>query len=98
MELLGEQFGLVVVPRPADVAVDLLQTDQVGILGLDDLDDPFEGVPAISAADAFVDVVAEDPHRSSDLAADRPAITAVNLGDTEELLPIQIEPFVDASQ
>ena len=46
----------------ADVPVDLLEADQVGVLVLDDLDDPLDPVTPVAAADPLVDVVAEQSH------------------------------------
>ena len=59
MERLAEFPGLVVVPRSRDVTVDLLQADHVGVLGLDDLDDPLEAVATIATADPLMNVVAQ---------------------------------------
>ena len=56
---LGEAPGLVVVPRPADVAVHFLEADEVGLRLLDDPDDPLDSVAPIAAADTLVDVVAQ---------------------------------------
>ena len=53
---------LIVVARAAGIVIDLLQADQVRILVLDDFDDPFQPVPPIASADAFVDVVTQEPH------------------------------------
>ena len=59
MQRLAELLGLIVVARPRDVTVDLLQADQVGVLGLDDLDDPLETVTTITTADPLMNVVAQ---------------------------------------
>ena len=59
MQAPRSDSGLVVVARPRDVPVDLLQADEVGVLGLDDLDDPLEAVAAIASADSLVNVVAQ---------------------------------------
>ena len=53
---------LIVVLRPSHVAVDLLKTDQVWILVFDHLDNAVEAITAVTPADAFVDVVAEESH------------------------------------
>ncbi len=62
-EVVGQQLGLVVVAGAADVAVDLLQADDVGVLRLDDGEDPPESIAAVAAADSLMDVVTQDPHR-----------------------------------
>ena len=62
VEGLGQLTRLVVVPRSPHVPIDLLEADQVGILVLDDLDDPFQAVAAVATADAFMDVVAQESH------------------------------------
>ena len=59
VEGLGELPRLVVVPRPPDVAVDLLEADQVRVLLLDDPDDPLDAVAAVAPADPLMDVVAQ---------------------------------------
>ena len=41
----------------------LLQTAKIRILRLNDIDDPLEPIAAIVAADALMDVVAEESHR-----------------------------------
>ena len=51
VQRLAELLGLIVVARSRDVAVDFLQTDQVGVLGLNDLDNPLETVTTIATAD-----------------------------------------------
>ena len=56
---LDELTRLIVVPRSGDVAVDLLEADQVGVLILDDLNHPLQPVTSITPADAFMDIVAE---------------------------------------
>jgi hypothetical protein len=53
------------IARAAMIAGDLLQTNQIGVLFFDDLDDPLQTVEPITAADAFVDVVTQKSHRSS---------------------------------
>ena len=35
-EVVGQKLGLIVKPRTADVPIDLLQADDIGIFGLDD--------------------------------------------------------------
>ncbi len=42
--------------------VHLLQTHDVRVLVLDDIDDPFQAISAVAPANAFVDVVAQEPH------------------------------------
>jgi hypothetical protein len=58
-KVLGQQFRLVVVPRPSDVLIDLLEADQVGVFQLDDFDDPLELVASIASANALMDVVTQ---------------------------------------
>ena len=72
MEGLDELTRLVVVPRPRHLPVHLLEADQVGILVLDDLDDPLEAITPVSPADAFMDVVAEKSHDRRSVALFRP--------------------------
>ena len=62
VEGLGQRMRLIVMPRSRHVAVDLLKTDQVGILVFDHLDNAVEAITAVTPADAFVDVVAEESH------------------------------------
>lgn len=60
-ELMSEQARLIVVVRAADMAIDFLQTDQIGFLFLDDFDDSFETVAAIGS-DTFVDIIGQQTH------------------------------------
>src|SRR6202035_1462274 len=48
IERVAELSRLIVVPRPRHMTVDLLEADQVGVLGLDDLDDSLEAITAIA--------------------------------------------------
>ena len=59
---LAQLPGLVIVPRPRHVTIDFLKADEIGVLGLDDLDDPIETIEAVAAADPLVDVVAQKAH------------------------------------
>ena len=61
-EMFGQHLGLMVKLRTLDVQVDFLQADDVGVLLLDDRDDPFNLVAPVETADAFVDVVAKEAH------------------------------------
>ena len=61
-EVAGEQPRLVVEAAAANVAIDLLQADEIGILRLDAVDDPRERIAAVAAADPLVDIPAEEPH------------------------------------
>src|SRR6266446_6199455 len=61
----GHHLRLVVEARPARVVIDLLQTDQVRVLLLDHLQNPFQAVAPVAAANAFVNVVAKKSHRSA---------------------------------
>ena len=62
MEIVGQHPRLIVKARAADVVIDFLQANQVGIFLLDDFDHPLEPVAAVAAADPFVNVVTEQPH------------------------------------
>ena len=62
LEMVGEQLGLIVIPRPACAVGDLLQADQVRLLAIDDLDDPVKPVSTVAAADALVNVVGQQSH------------------------------------
>ena len=62
MKGLDELTRLVVVPRSSHVTVHFLKTDQVGVLILDDLDDPIQTVASITPADAFMNIVTEQSH------------------------------------
>ena len=57
-----QQLGLMVESRAADVVVDLLQADHVGLEVLDDLGNPLKAIATVAAADALVNVVADDAH------------------------------------
>jgi hypothetical protein len=59
---LDELTRLVVVPRSRHVTIHFLEADQVGVLILDDLDDPLQTVATITPADAFMNIVAEQSH------------------------------------
>jgi hypothetical protein len=59
MKLLSQQVRLIAKTRSTDVVVDFLKTNQVWILMLDDLDNPFEPIASIASADAFMNVVAQ---------------------------------------
>ena len=63
VEGLGEALGLVVVPRPADVPIDLLKADQVGGFLGDHPDDPLDPIAPVAPSDPLVDVVAQESHR-----------------------------------
>ena len=62
-EVAGEQPRLVVVAAAADVAIDLLQADEIGILGLDAVDDAVERIAAVATTDPLVDVPTQEPHQ-----------------------------------
>ena len=62
-EVVGQQLGLIVVTGAADVSVDLLQADDVGVLRFDHGQDPAEPVAAIAGADPFMDVITQNAHR-----------------------------------
>ena len=62
VEGFGEQARLMVESRTADVAVDFLQTDEIGVLFLDNVDNPFNPVSTVAPADSFVDIVTQQPH------------------------------------
>ena len=64
LEIIGEQAGLVVEMGAGGIAGDFLQAKHVRVFGLDDVDHPLQPVEPIAAADAFVDVVAEEAHES----------------------------------
>ncbi len=63
--MLGKHFHLIVVMRTANVAIDLLQANDVGILVLDHPNDAFQAVAAIPAADALVNVITQQTHRKT---------------------------------
>src|SRR5262249_31159017 len=56
---------LVVILRAPGVAGDFLQADERGVFFLDDMPDSVEPIAMIDAADALVDVVSEESHRTS---------------------------------
>jgi hypothetical protein len=62
-EVAGEEPRLVVVLAAANVAVDLLQADQVWVFRLDAGDDSIERIPAVAAPDSLVNVPTEQPHQ-----------------------------------
>jgi hypothetical protein len=57
-----EEPWLIIEPAPSHETVNLLQTDQVGILRLDAVDDPRKRIPPVTAADPLVDVPAQQSH------------------------------------
>jgi hypothetical protein len=71
VEVPRQQLALVVKTRAANVVIDLLQANQVGVLLLDHVDDARQVVAAIAAADSFVDVVAQKPHGSREFTGRR---------------------------
>src|SRR5205823_5371628 len=62
-EAIGQQARLIVITRAAHMVIDLLQANQIGILLLDHVDDPFEVVAPVAPADSLMNVVAQKPHR-----------------------------------
>ncbi len=63
LEVLAEQRRLIIASATLEEMRDLLQQQQIGIFVLNHLDDALQAVAPIVAADSFVDVVAEKPHR-----------------------------------
>ena len=57
---VAQEVDLAIGIRPAGVLIDLLQHDEVGIVSSDDVRDAQGIVESVDAADALVDVVAED--------------------------------------
>ena len=57
-KILAQQQRLIVVVRAANIAIDLLQTNDIRVLSLDRLLDPLEPISPVASANAFVDVVA----------------------------------------
>ena len=62
IEIIGQQPRLIVKARAANIVIDFLQANQVGVFLLDDFDHPLEPVTAVAAANPFVNVVTEQPH------------------------------------
>src|SRR6266568_170261 len=79
VKVLGHQPRLIVEARAARVVIDFLQTDQVRVLLLDHLQNPFQAVAPVAAADALVNVVAEKSHRSAPRAWGGPRSESVPL-------------------
>ena len=65
LEPLNEHLWLIVKSTATDVSIDLLQADDVGRLGFDDVDDSFKAIQAVSAADTLVNVETQEPHARS---------------------------------
>ena len=61
-EVATQQPRLIVVVAAVHEPIHLLQADQIGILRLDAVDDPTQCVAAIPAADALVNIPAQQPH------------------------------------
>jgi hypothetical protein len=61
-EVVGESFGLIVAARSRDVAIDFLQTDQVGVLVFNDRQHALQHITPVATADSFVNVVAQHTH------------------------------------
>ena len=59
---LDELTRLIVVLGSRDVSVHFLKANQVGVLILDDLDNPVQAVATITSADTFMYVVTEQSH------------------------------------
>jgi hypothetical protein len=66
-ECFSQQSGLIVVSRTGHAPVDFLQTNQIGIFGLDHVDDALQPVLPIPTSDAFVNVVGQQTHAEIDV-------------------------------
>ena len=49
---IREQLGLIVIVRAAHIVIDFLQADDVRILSFDHLDDPFQPIAPVPAAES----------------------------------------------
>ena len=61
-EVAGEESRLIIELAPPHEPIHLLQADEVGILSLNAVDDPGEGIPPVTAADPLVNVPAQQSH------------------------------------
>ena len=72
---MRQQPGLIVELAAFDQPIDLLQADQIGIFSFDAIDHPLQRVAPIAAADALMDIPAEEPHRLATRGASAQKIT-----------------------
>src|SRR5262249_51413740 len=94
---LGEPSGLVVVPRPRYMTVHFLETDDVRILVLNDLDDPVEAVSPVASPDSLVNVVAQEAHGHPSLDSWLPTSVGVRGIAISRRLPSGEPPAVSDS-
>jgi hypothetical protein len=81
LQTLSKKSGLVVKPRTFDIPIDFLQANQVRIFAANNIDHSLDAIAPISAADAFVNVVAQQSHgfsgRSRRRLTKTPAISSL---------------------